>query len=72
MIWCHTWKLVSIMRENTETIDRYVTTGHAGVSLKKNVCHGKNPNMVDSKSFARVAEKNILRHSIDDAMCSEN
>merc|ERR1719430_615719 len=28
------WKLVSIMRENTETIDRYVTTGHVGVSLQ--------------------------------------
>ena len=26
---------MSIMRENTETIDRYVTTGHAGVSLGK-------------------------------------
>ena len=56
---------MSIMRENTETIDRYVTTGHAGVSLKKNVCHGKNPNMNDSVSFVRVGEKN-------DAMCSEN
>ena len=29
------------MRENTETIDRYVTTGHAGVSLKKNVVTAK-------------------------------
>ena len=26
---------MSITRENTETIDRYVTTGHVGVSLEK-------------------------------------
>ena len=25
------------MSENTETIDRYVTTGHAGVSLEKHM-----------------------------------
>jgi hypothetical protein len=28
------WKLISIFFYNTYTIDRYVTTGHAGVSLQ--------------------------------------
>ena len=55
-------------RDNRQVCDHWACWSFP----EEKCCHGKNPNMYGSDSFARVAENNILRHSIDDAMCSEN